>query len=159
MAVGPARVLSVSSGGPLSSVGRGRYVTCSILAQSHCLRAAKTRRSHVATFLHDEKKMRSLAARILLLLCLALALLGSHAAEPEAASPSASQPEHTQEEMDEAREEFESIDTNKVCQAEKFKESKLSCHPDARARYLPTAPLKCRHPKSTLPPNMFSPCL
>lgn len=58
--------------------------------------------------------MRSLAARILLLLCLALALLGSHAAEPEAASPSASAPEHTQEEMDEAREEFESIDTNKV---------------------------------------------
>ena len=125
----------------------------------HCLHTTKTRRSHVSTFLHDEKKMRSLAARILLLLCLALALLGSHAAEPEAASPSASPPEHTQEEMDEAREEFESIDTNKVCQAEKFKESKLSCHPDARARYLPTAPLKCRHPKSTLPPNMFSPCL
>ena len=93
---------------------RGRYVTCSIFAESDCLRAAKTRRSHVATLLHDEKKMRSLAARILLLLCLALALLGSHAAEPEAASPSASAPEHTQEEMDEAREEFESIDTNKV---------------------------------------------
>ena len=58
--------------------------------------------------------MRSLATRLLLLLCLALALVSTQAAEPETASPSAGTPEHTQEEMDEAKEEFESIDTNKV---------------------------------------------
>ena len=105
--------VSVSSGGPLSAARPLRYLFY-FGSVSLCLHTTKTRRSHVATLLHDEKKMRSLAARILLLLCLALALLGSHAAEPEAASPSASAPEHTQEEMDEAREEFESIDTNKV---------------------------------------------
>ena len=73
--------------------------------------------------------MSSLAARLLLLLCLALALLGSHAAEPEAASPSAHTPEHTQEEMDEAREEFESIDTNMVRRQQTSERSKACLSP------------------------------